>query len=275
MTHTLDLDAYLARIGHTGPRAPTLDVLSAIQARHVEAIAFENLNPLFGWPVPIDLPSLEQKLVQGRRGGYCFEQNALFAHALRALGFRVTGLSARVLWGQPEDAITPRTHMLLRIDLDGRAYLADVGFGGQTLTGPLRLEPGVEQATPHEPYRLVQAGDSFTMQSLVGGAWRTLYRFTLEEHFPPDYEVANYYVSTHPSSLFRQTLRVARAAPDRRYALLNRDLAVHHLGGPTERRTLESAAELRRTLEEIFLLNVPPGPELDAAFERLPVAPRA
>lgn len=275
MTHTLDLDAYLARIGHTGPRAPTLDTLSAIQARHVEAIAFENLNPLFGWPVPIDLPSLEQKLVRDRRGGYCFEQNALFAHALRALGFHVAGLAARVLWGQPEDARTARTHMLLRIDLDGQAYLADVGFGGQTLTGPLRLVPDVEQATPHEPYRLVQSGDFFTMQCRIGDAWKTLYRFTLEEHFPPDYEVGNHYVATHPSSIFRNTLRVARATPDRRYALLNRDLAVHHLGGPTERRTLESAADLRRTLEDVFLLNVPPGPELEAAFERLPEPQRA
>jgi N-hydroxyarylamine O-acetyltransferase len=269
MTQTLDLDAYLARIGYTGPRAPTLDALRAIQGQHAESIAFENLNPFLGWPVPLDLPSLEQKLVHDRRGGYCFEQNALLGHALRALGFRVTDLAARVLWGQPEGAITPRTHMLLRIDLDGQAYLVDAGFGGQTPTGPLRLEPDVEQPTPHEPFRLVQAGDFFTLQSRTGDTWSALYRFDLQEHFPPDYEICNYYLSTHPSSHFRTALKVARPAADRRYALLNRQLTVRHLDGRTERRVLESPAELRRTLEDVFLLHVPPGPELDAAFDRL------
>ena len=248
---------------------PRSSTLAELQLRHARAIAFENLNPLLGWPVRLDAAALERKLVAERRGGYCYEQNLLLSHVLRALGFQVTGLAARVLWTYyPADAITARTHQLLRVDLDDGPYLVDVGFGGQTLTGPLRLEPDLEQATPHEPFRIVQAGSGFKMQSKVGAEWKTLYRFDLEEVFQPDYEVLNYYAATHPKSLFVNALVVARPATDRRYALFNNQLAVHHLGGPSERRALTTVAEVKETLERTFLLNLPDAPELDRAIAR-------
>jgi N-hydroxyarylamine O-acetyltransferase len=265
----IDLEAYFRRIGYTDKAAPTLDTLRGIHARHADAIPFENLNPFLRWPVRLDPPSLEQKLIADGRGGYCFEQNLLFSHVLKALGFRVTGLAARVLWNQPEDAITARSHMLLRIDLEEGPYIADVGFGGQTLTGPLRLDPEVEQTTPHEPFRIIQAGDGFKLQSKIGGVWKTLYRFDLQEQFQLDYEVTNYYLSTHPGSRFVKNLSVARPAADRRYTLLNNQLAVHHLNGPTERSVLRSVSEIRRALEGPFHLRLPDAPELDGALERL------
>lgn len=269
MSTSIDLDAYFRRIGHAGPRTATLGVLRDIVRSHAEAIAFENLNPFLGWPVPLDLPALQEKIIAGGRGGYCFEQNRILQVVLEALGFRVTALAARVLWNSPEDAITPRSHMLLRVDLDEGPYIADVGFGGQTPTGPLRFEPGIEQQTPHEPYRFLQHGAYFHLQAKIGEGWRTAYRFEMQEQHPVDFEVSNYYLSTHPASHFRTGLSVARPAPGRRYTLRNRDFAVHHLGGPTERRTIESAADLRETLARDFLLAVPGSPELDAAFARL------
>lgn len=265
----MDLEAYFKRIGFAGAGPRTLDTLSALHRLHPAAIAFENLNPLMGWPVPLDLEALERKLVRAGRGGYCFEHNLLFAAVLGALGFRVTGLAARVLWNRPENAITARGHMLLRVELDGLSYLADVGFGGQTLTGPLRLEAEIEQATPHEPFRLAGADGGFKMQAKIGDVWKTLYRFDLQEQFPVDYEVTNYFLSTHPSSHFRGGLIAARTAPDRRFALSNNSLTVHHLNGQTERRILSSPSELRRTLERTFLLTLPDRPELDRALERL------
>src|SRR5690606_6183767 len=117
------------------------DTLAAIHVAHPAAMPFENLDPFLGRAVALDLATLEAKLIHGRRGGYCYEQNLLLMQVLRALGFRVGGLAARVLWNRPKDALTPRTHMLLRIDLDGRTWLADVGFGGLTQTAPLLLEP--------------------------------------------------------------------------------------------------------------------------------------
>src|SRR5258705_9177944 len=153
----IDLDAYLGRIGYSGTRAPTLETLRALHLRHALAIAFENLDPFLRRPVALDLPSLERKLVQGGRGGYCFEHNLLFKAALDALGFHAAGLAARVVWNLADGATLPRTHMLLRVTIDGEDHIADVGFGGQTPTWPLRLTTGGEQMTPHEPFRLLAA----------------------------------------------------------------------------------------------------------------------
>lgn len=266
---SIDVDAYFQRIGHGGERAPTLDTLRAIVARHSEAIPFENLDPLLGRPVLLDAASLERKLVRGGRGGYCFEQNLLLRHALEALGFAVTALAARVLWNAPEGVTMPRTHALLLVDLGGEPHLVDVGFGGMTLTGVLRLELGVEQPTPHEPFRLLLAGEEYQMQARIGTSWKSLYRFDLQRQYPADYEVGNWYVSTHPRSHFVSGLSVARTVPGRRYALRNNELAVHHLGEVSERRVLTAAAELRQILERTFGLVLPEDPQLESALVRL------
>jgi len=266
----IDLPAYFRRIDHHGPTAPTLATLAAIVRAHAAAIPFENLDPLLGRPVALDLAALEKKLLHAGRGGYCFEHNLLLSHVLRALGFQVRGLAARVTWNQPADRVTPRGHMLLRVDLDGQAYVVDVGFGGLTLTGVLRLVADVEQPTPHEPFRLVEVDGYHCMQALLRGDWLALYRFDLQEQFQADYEVTSYFLSTHPDSHFRTGLIAARAAADRRHALRNRNYAVHHLGGDTERRVLATTDELRRVLEREFQIVLPADPELDRALDNLP-----
>jgi N-hydroxyarylamine O-acetyltransferase len=265
----MDLDAYFARVGFNGARVPALDALRDLHLAHAQAIAFENLNPLLGWRVALDLPSVEAKLVRGGRGGYCFEQNALLGVALRELGFKVTGLAARVLWNAPEDAIRPRSHMLLKIDLGGESHIADVGFGGLTLTAPLRLITDVEQSTPHEPFRIVKVDDDLKLQALIGAAWKTLYRFDLQAQFDVDYEVANHYMSTYPTSHFRSMLIAARPVPGARYALANNQLTTHHLGGTSERRVLANVQEVRQVLESMFGLTLPAAAELDPALARV------
>lgn len=270
MTASMDLDSYLRRIGVTSRLAADAATLRTLAAHHAAAIPFENLNPLLGWPVSLDLPAVERKLVHVRRGGYCFEHNLLFAEALRAIGFEVCGLAARVLWGRPDDAITPRGHMLLRVELEGATHIVDVGFGGLTLTGALRLAADVEQATPHEPFRLVRPADGdWRMQALLQGEWKTLYRFDLQPQHPVDYIAANHYMSTHPESHFVHRLICARAAPDRRYALSDRELAIHHLGGDTERRTLDSPQALRAVLENELQIELPADGALERRLQRL------
>ncbi|HVY80663.1 MAG TPA: arylamine N-acetyltransferase [Steroidobacteraceae bacterium] len=265
-----DLDAYLRRIAYDGPRAPTLDVLRALHARHTQAITFENLNALMGLPVPIDVDAVQEKIVRGGRGGWCFEQNLLFGLALRACGFTVTDLAARVLWGLDEEAVTRRSHMVLRVMVDGEPFIADVGFGGQTLTGPIRLLFDVAQSTPHEDFRFVRArADEYKLQAFIGGQWRSLYRFDLQPQFPVDYEVISHFLSTHPASQFRTTLRVARALPGLRHGLLNNQLSTHYVGGGTEKRTLTSVAEVRGVLTDLFGLTLPAGPDLDRAIARV------
>jgi len=265
----IDLGSYFERIGYRGERAATLDTLRASIARHTEAIAFENLNPLLGRPVPLDAAELEKKLVRDRRGGYCFEQNLLLGHVLQALGFAVSGLAARVLWNVPESVTPPRGHMLLRVELEGTTHLADVGFGGLTPTAPLRLESDFAQSTPHEPFRLLTAGTEWVLQAMLREEWRPVYRFDLQPQQLPDYEVINWYLSNHPGSRFVANLVVARPTKDGRYALLNNEFTAYRRDGTSERRSLGTVAELRVALEERFLLRLPDWPDLDARLARV------
>jgi N-hydroxyarylamine O-acetyltransferase len=268
-----DLDGYLGRIGYSGQRTATLDTLKALHFLHPQAIPFENLDPLLGRAVNLDTPALEEKLIHGGRGGYCYEQNLLLMRALEALGFTVVGLAARVLWGRPEDALTPRSHMLLRVEIDDQTWLADAGFGGLTQTAPLLLEAGLVQQTPHEPFRIVEKGGYFHAQAEAGGEWRTLYRFDLSEHHEPDYAIASYYLSTSPASHFTTGLIAARALPDRRYALAGNRLTVHDLGGPSRRRDIETAGELADTLEEAFGIRLPDRARFEAAVAEKRIIP--
>jgi N-hydroxyarylamine O-acetyltransferase len=176
------------------------------------------------------------------------------------------------MWNVPEGVVTARGHMLLLVHAEGGPYLADVGFGGLTLTAPLVLRAGVEQATPHEDFRLVTSGDGYVMQARLGDAWKPLYRFTLEEQYAPDYEVSSWFLATNPRSHFLTGLMAARPAPEARYALRNTMLMVHHRDGRTERRELAGATELREVLRGTFGIDAPDG--LEDAFERI-IAPAA
>lgn len=273
MPDAVAVDTYFRRIGYTGPREATLDTLAAIHLHHPQAIPFENLDPLLKRPIGLDNGALERKLLRSGRGGWCFEQNLLLWDVLRSLGFQITGLAARVMWNMPEGVVRPRSHMLLRIDaIEGGAvpYIADVGFGGLTLTGPLRLLADIEQATPHETFRLVEAGGAFVLQvSLRAAGWKSLYSFDLQPQIRPDYEVWSWYLAHHPESPFVQNFMAARVAADRRYALLNNKLSVHHLQGESQQRTLQSAAELRHTLEGTFGIQLPDDPGVDPLLTRL------
>jgi len=264
-----DLDAYFRRIGFEGAAAPTLATLRELHRLHAEAIPFENLAAFLGEPVRLDLASLEEKLVSRRRGGWCFEQNLLFAHVLEALGFRVRRLAARVRWNVPTGVVTARSHMLLEIALDDEAWIADVGFGGQSLSAPLRLVPGVEQATAHESFRLVAEGDAYLLEAHVEGDWRALYAFERHAQHLADFEVSNWYLANHPQSQFVTGIVAARAAPGLRHALRNARYAIHHRDGRTEKRLLASAAEFRDVLENAMRIALPDSARLDEGLARL------
>lgn len=264
-----DLDAYCRRIGYDGARQPTLDTLRAIHGLHPQAVPFENLDVILRRPVAIDAESLQRKLVAGGRGGYCFEHNTLLNHALNAFGFKVTILTGRVRYMVPAARPMPLTHMVLRVDIDGVGYIADVGFGANTLTAPLRLGAPVEQATSHEPFRVVEADGRQRVEIKLRGAWVQLYNFSLEPQATVDLEVGNWYMATHPQSRFYNELVVTRVLPEGRLALNNNQLAVHSLSGTTDRRVLQTESELRKALTGSFGLTLPDDPGLSAALTRI------
>jgi N-hydroxyarylamine O-acetyltransferase len=267
----VDVEAYFQRIGYAGPRDATLETLAGLHLHHPQVIPFEDLDPLLKRPVPLNAAAIERKILFSGRGGWCYEQNLLLGNVLQTLGFRVTGLAARVMWNSPEGMVHARTHMLLRIDdLDGGPYIADVGFGGLTLTGPLRLVPDVEQTTPHENFRLLLGADGvYVLQVRLHDAWKPLYSFDLQPQLLVDYVVWNWHLCHHPDSPFVNNLMTARVTLDRRYGLFNNKLSIHVLNGESQQTTLATAMELRGTLEHLFGIELPDDPGIEALLTRL------
>ncbi len=266
LTHS---QLYLQRLGYDSPPPPTLKTLQDLQLRHVCTFAFESLSTLLHAPVSIDLPSIEQKVLLDGRGGYCFELNYLFLALLQELGFDARGLTGWVVMGGPPDARTGRTHRLSLVTLDGVRYVTDVGFGGMVPSSPLQLDTEVPQATAHEPYRLTFNGADYTLWALVGEEWRGLYVFDLQVQADIDYTIGNWYVSTHPASVFVGQLKAARLAPGKRHTLANANYAVHCLDQPSEKRAVESADELLELLQGTFGICLPKHPQLRQALDSL------
>ena len=271
MTQGFELDAYLARIGYTGPREPSLTTLRSIHALQPAAIPFESLDPFLRREVRLDVLSLQAKLVRARRGGYCFELNGLFAAALEALGFLVTGLSGRVLWmAPPERPNGPRTHHLLRVDLDGVPYLVDVGFGGHLIDSPIKLVTDIEQTTPSSILRLTGMDHSFILQTKLPRGWEDLYLFTLEPQLAIDYEVANWFTSTNPNSRFMKDFIGERLTPEWRLSLFNSRLTKRHRNGRVDQRMLANATEFTEALKNGLGITPPLDPV--EIWKRLPEA---
>ncbi|MEX2512785.1 MAG: arylamine N-acetyltransferase [Cyclobacteriaceae bacterium] len=263
------LKAYFQRIGYSGEVSPTLECLQALQYLHPQAIAFENLNPFLGLPVDLNFPSVYDKLVSEGRGGYCFEHNLLLGQVLSTIGFKVCGLSARVFWELTEGLVRPRDHMLLAVEVKGRNYIADVGFGGTSFTGPLQMYFTAEQETPHEFFRVLESDGVFCVEIKIKENWRSMYRFGLENQMLQDYEVTSWYLCTHPKSLFRKDLMLARSMPWGRYALRNNTLSIHRLNGKSEKQTIATASELKSILENIFLIQLPANAGLQEKLKEL------
>lgn len=269
----VDLARYFARIGYEGSREPTLATLSALVERHTDAIPFENLDPLAGRTVALDLASLSKKMLEDGRGGYCFEHNHLFLDVLTTLGFQVTQLAGRVMWLLARDAeVTPRTHMLLRVELPDGPRIADVGFG-VSITGPLRLVPDEPQETPHERFRLIPIEEDFLLEVELGDGWQPVYRFDLARAHRADYETASWYLCNHPESGFKKQLRVSRASGGVRYTLRDRTFTVHRRSGRREQRIVQNVASLREILTDTFGIRIPDDPDTAAALERVVATP--
>lgn len=270
---TLDLDAYLERIGYRGPVEPTRGVLDDLHLGHVTRIPFENLDILMGRPIRLDLETLQRKLVQDRRGGYCFEHNTLFAGALEAIGFGVTRLAARVRFGTR--GVTARTHMTLRVEADGEGWLTDVGFGAGSILRPMPIVPGQEVDQFGWRFRLVDEDGTRVLRSRRPSGWADLYAFTFEPQHAVDYELANHYTSTHPSSPFTRTLTAQLSAPDRSLILRGRKLIEETPLGESVSEVGED--ELLGVLAERFTLVFPPATRFDAprAVPSVPPASRA
>lgn len=252
----VDLDAYLRRIRYNGNLRPTREVLEALHLAHATSIPYENLDVLLKRPIRLDLGSLQDKLVHAGRGGYCYEQNSLFAAVLRRIGFDVTTLAARVRYRTT--LALPRTHMTLLVRADGEDFLADVGFGSSGLLLPVPYNGSVEFRQFAWSYRIIAEDSLRVLQLKRDGAWIDLYAFSLEPQEPADYDMANYYVSTHPASRFVHTMTAQKVTTSERHTLRDREYSIDN-GARITTRQLEDSAELTALLRETFGLQLPEG----------------
>jgi N-hydroxyarylamine O-acetyltransferase len=268
----LDVPAYLARVGLGALPAPTPGGLHELHRAHVAAIPFENLDIIVGRGVDVSLPAIQAKLVGRRRGGYCFEHNALFGALLDRAGFDVTRLSARVRMGV--DFVRARTHMALLVRADGRPWVADVGFGGDGLLEPIPLEHEAASRQGGWTYRVVRESEwTWVVQGMRPEGWLDLYGFTLEPQHPIDYVMANYFTSTHPLSSFTHLATAQRPSPDRRLTMRGRRL-VEALPDGTEEVHVVHAGDLEDVLLERFGIALT-AEELDLLRGRWPDQPEA
>lgn len=251
----VDIPAYLARIGYAGPLAPTRETLVALHRAQAYSIPFENLDIHLGRPIGLDVDSLSRKLLAEQRGGYCYELNGLFGQVLRQLGFTVTNLVGRnLIAGAP---LRPRAHQLLLVEVDGQPWVADLGFGGNTLLEPIPLEIGPEHRMGFDTYRLQAAPQhNYHVQLLMDGQWQSLYTFTLDEAQPSDYQMMSYFYSNSPNSPFRQQRICARATPEYRASLVDRELKIRWPDGQTTVSVLADDATYAAALNQYFGLSL-------------------
>jgi N-hydroxyarylamine O-acetyltransferase len=234
----LDLDGYLKRIGVDEPN------LRSVMAGHLANIPFENVDAYIGRVPELDLASVQAKLVQRRRGGYCFEQNALYAAALERLGFDVTRLAARTRINT--ERVRPRTHMMLVVTVDGERWLTDVGYGSGLLEPmPLR-EHTMQQGA--WTFRLAYEDEQWVLKSLAPQGWVDQYAFVIERLYPADYEMANHYTATWSRSAFVQRLITQARDEQEHRSLLGTELTVSGPEGERGKQTLtpEETVEVLR-----------------------------
>jgi len=250
----LDLSAYLARIGYDGALEPDLATLAGLLAAHMNSIHFENIDVLLGRPIRLDVESLQDKIVRGRRGGYCFEQATLFDAALRALGFKTTLRTARVtLVLAPDKA--PRGHMIVIVDLPEGSFVADPGLGGLGCRAPIPLD-GAPAVDGDETNHIVFDGRRRMLKVESGERTVDAWFSGLDEDNWVDFEVANHWFSTHPASPMRQRLMLRAITPDGRITVMNRNVTIR-ANGETASRQLEDRTALRRLLQEVFGFDLP------------------
>jgi N-hydroxyarylamine O-acetyltransferase len=244
----MDVSAYLDRIEYGGSTVPTPETLRALHRAHLLAVPFENLDIHIGRAIVCDEARFLHKIVDQRRGGFCYELNGAFAALLRALGFQVTLLSARVPRADGSDG-PEFDHLTLRVDLE-EPWLADVGFG-EGFFEPLRLKPDLEQQQMGRIYRLTDAEGAFLLEVMTGDKWKTEYSFTLQPRHLSDFAAMCHYHQTSPDSHFTRKRICSRATPEGRITVSDETL-IETRNGIRHEQMLSGDEEWRAKLHELF-----------------------
>lgn len=260
----LDLDVYLDRIGYEGGRAPSLETLRGLQRAHVLGMRWDTIDSFLYREVRIDVPSVVDKLVRRGRGGYCYEHTVLFAAVLERLGFRFTAVSGRVQLGADSSAPRPATHAMLIVEVEGRRWLTDIGFGASPLEPIELVDGGTSEGGPW-PYLLrrqvvTHGSEGWAVHQRGEGpegpeGWAVRQVFTENPQYPIDYVLGNHFVATHPRSPFVTRPYIQRLRTDRHDTL---DALVWTTDRPGRAPVTETVRphEVPKLLDDVFDIRV-------------------
>lgn len=253
----VDLDAYLSRVGYPADVAPDLATLRGLHAAHVDAIAFDNIDAVIGRStVPLDLESVQDKIVRRGRGGWCLEQVVLMAAVLDRIGFTFSALAGRTRI-RTGSKVGPALHVALCVELDDERWLHDVSFGGYGLHEPILL---AENSTLDGdwPFDLVwEPHGEGVLRFLRPEGPAELYGFTTDPRYPSDFELLHHFCLTHPRSPFNKRLVLQRTQAKVRHVLAGNVLIEMRPGEPATQRELD-VEELLSAPEEIFGITLAP-----------------
>lgn len=250
-----DREAYLKRIGYEGAVSPDLETLNALIRAHLTHVPFENLDVYdAGADIPLDTASLFDKIVTRRRGGYCFELNALFYALLQDIGFDCYPIAVRVVW-HAQRRVSPLSHRATIVTIGGVRYFADVGFGGPAPHSALELDNPAEQTSYGQRFIFDKsAGDTVICRVTEDGHERLL-QFSEAPVDPIDFLALNEYHAKSKMSGFRMVRMVNIATEDGAVSMTGNVMRVHKNGEVTE-TAFTTQEELRRALRDYYCIEV-------------------
>ncbi len=254
MAKPLDLDAYLARINYNGLRVPTYDTLAGILHAHTASIPFESFDVLLSRTIRLDPEGLQAKIVAARRGGYCFEHASLMHAALEAIGFAPVRHSSRVLLFEPRHE-SVRQHMFLSVKIGSATYVIDPGFGPFACPLPIPID-GTPVPTSAPTHRLSREGNDWFLYVTRDGKQIPGWVSTMEEEYPVDFEMMNYYIATHPASFFTHNILASAVTREGRVNIMNQGVHIIR-NGAIEPSQLTDRRALRSLVAQHFGFDLP------------------
>lgn len=251
----MHISRYLARINYDGVVYNDLSTLQALQYKHVFAIPFETLDIYNQVPILLQLESLYKKVILGKRGGYCYELNVLFHHVLSVCGFKVTMIAGRLLhrrgYGRPFE------HMALLVELEGRNWLVDVGYGDFSLK-PLAITPGEPQHDGRTTYKILDKVVVDGEEYLAVAKWKASkktfkieYVFSLTPRVLQEFSGMNHFHQTSPESHFARSLICSLPTEEGRISLINNQF-IRTENGERHVKTILNEAHRQELLKEYF-----------------------
>ncbi len=239
-----------------GPSSKIYDQVNQIIQKHLTKMTFNNLYVLLnkGTTLSLDIDDLFEKIVDQKKGGYCFEQNKLLFHMLTEMGLKTRPQLARVLFNKKEDV--PRDHRLTLVTIEGQEYLADVGFGPLTPSMLIPVNGSDTTCSNGNIYRVVEiAKDEFHLELLKEDGYFVLYSFDRGSYADSDFKVANYYTNHHPESKFTRELVVSRILPSETFLLYQQTFS-RIAGKQKAEIMITSANQLKSIVSDHFFVNL-------------------